>query len=79
MSRGKAHYDYDYYYNLHFFILYDISSAVENYFQKIFRPPEKIHSPFFTHSWPSKHFAAPQKTYGKKSSFFTSFIARCLE
>ena len=28
-----------------FFILCDIWSTVENYFQKILRPPEKVHSP----------------------------------
>ena len=33
--RGKAHCNYDYCYNLHFFILRDIWSTVENYFQKI--------------------------------------------
>ena len=46
---GKAHYDYGYCYNLHFFIFCDISSAVENYFQKILRKPHpttKSTSPF---------------------------------
>ena len=36
---NKAHYDYDYCYNLIFFILCDVSSVVENYFQKILSPP----------------------------------------
>ena len=35
---NKAHYDYDYCHNF-FFILCDISSVVENYFQKILSPP----------------------------------------
>ena len=42
---GQAHYDYDYCYNLHFFILCDIWSTVENYFQKILRPPTHTHTP----------------------------------
>ena len=34
-----------------FFISCDIWSTVENYFQKILTPPpDKIHSPIFTHS-----------------------------
>ena len=35
-----------------FFILCDIWSTVVDYFQKISPTPEKIHSPFFTHSPP---------------------------
>ena len=47
LSGGKAHYDYDYCYNLHFFVLCEISSAVENYFQKVFSlPTEKPTLPF---------------------------------
>ena len=49
---GKAHHDYDSCYNLHFSILYDTWSTVENYFQKILRPPWKHPLPFFTHSVP---------------------------
>ena len=35
-----------------FFILCDISSLVENYFQKILSPPQKFQFPLFTHSPP---------------------------
>ena len=37
MYRGKTHYDYCY--NLHFFILCDTWSTVENCLQKILKPP----------------------------------------
>ena len=36
-----------------FFILCNISSLVENYFQKILSRPQKSHSPFFTHYPPT--------------------------
>ena len=46
MLGGKAHYDYDYW--LWFFIVCDIWSTVENYFQKILSPhPWKIPLPPF--------------------------------
>ena len=48
--KNKAHYDYVYCYNLYFFILSDIWSAVENYFQKILNPPWKNPlCPFYLH------------------------------
>ena len=51
---NKAHYDYDYSCNLHFFILCDIWSTVKNYFLKNLRPPWKNPlSPFY--SLPSKN------------------------
>ena len=58
LSGGKAHYDYDYCYNLHFFVLCDVSSAVENYFQKVFSlPTEKPTLPFLlTPSPPPKNW-----------------------
>ena len=51
---NKAHYDYDYSCNLHFFILCNIWSTVKNYFLKNLRPPWKNPlSPFY--SLPSKN------------------------
>ena len=41
-----------------FFILCDIWSTVENYFQKILRSPWKNHSPLFTHSTPKNSKSA---------------------
>ena len=35
---------------IYIIFLCDISSAVKNYFQQILSPPEKFHSPLFTHS-----------------------------
>ena len=57
MQGGKAHGNYDYCSNLHFFIFCDIWSTVENYFQKILSPlPLKKSLPPF-YSLPSP----PQK------------------
>ena len=41
------HIDYDYCYNLHFFILCGIWSTVENYFKRIVRPLQKKSTPPF--------------------------------
>ena len=56
LQGGKAHYDYDYSFNLHFFHLCDVWSTVENYFQKIPRPPEKN-----PHSPENSKFASPHR------------------
>ena len=49
IRRLSTYFDYDYCFNLHFLILCDIWSTVENYFRKILSsPPEKIHFPLFT-------------------------------
>ena len=57
---NKAHYDYVYCYNLCFFILSDIWSAVENYFQKILNPPLKNPlSPFYSHPPRNSKSASP--------------------
>ena len=58
-----------------FFILSDIWSTVENYFQKILRSfPEKINSPLFTHP-PPPH--PPKKKFKKYKSPVFANIENC--
>ena len=69
MQGGKAHGNYDYCSNLHFFIFCDIWSTVENYFQKILSPLplKKSLPPFF--SLPSP---PPKKIKKCKSPLFAN-------
>ena len=56
--------------NLHIFILWDIWPTVENYFQKIFSPHDKIHcSPFFTHS-PTENSKSASPPFYQDWNFF---------
>ena len=68
---GQAHYDYDYCYNLHFFILCDIWSTVENYFQKILRPPWKSPPPPF-YSLPPKNTKSASPTLFANTENFSA-------
>ena len=68
---GQAHYDYDYCYNLHFFILCDIWSTVENYFQKILRPPGKSPPPPF-YSLPPKNTKSASPTLFANTENFSA-------
>ena len=52
-----------------FFILCDIWSTVENFFQKILSTPEKIHSPLFTHSPPIYSKSASLPFFAKIENF----------
>ena len=81
LKQGKAHYDYDYSYDLHFFILCDIWSTVENYFQKILShknplPPKnsKIPSPHFYQHWKFFRSPPPSRKGGGHCVYFPSLM-----